>query len=162
MTNEVKKMDTKETLIADLIAAREELLAAVDLVPPLERSSRVVCGEWTVRDVLGHVADWELVWIDSLRQLAAGRSPQFEPVESIEAQNQAFFRARRDQSWEEAWADLHTAHAELLQVLQSIDDEDLGRSMTFLLGGKGTVYRWVRTFLEHDREHARELKVVLA
>ena len=155
-------MDSKETLIADLVAAREELLAAVDLVPQEERPSRLVCGDWTLRDLLGHVADWEGVWVESLRQLAAGRSPQFEPVESIEAQNQAFFQARRDQSWEEAWDDLRAAHEAMLEMLQGIDEEDLARSITFLLGAQGTAYRWVRIFVEHDLEHVRDLKEELS
>ena len=151
-------MDSKEALITDLVAAREELLAAADLVPPEERHSRSICGEWTLTDVLGHVADWEWVWVESLRHVAAGRSPQFEHIESIEAKNQAFFKARRDQSWEGVWADLHAAHEALLKVLQGMDEDDLGRSFTFLLGTEGTAYRWVRIFLEHDLEHARDLK----
>ena len=155
-------MDSKETLIADLVAAREELLAAVDLVPTEERSTRVVCGEWTIRDLLGHVAGWEGLWVESLRQLAAGRPPEFEQIESIEVKNQAFYHARRDQSWEEPWADLQTAREAMLEVLQGIDEEELGRSFVFLLGIEGTAYRWVRIFLEHDLEHARELKEELS
>ena len=150
-------MDCKETLIADLVAAREELLAAVALVPPEQRSARFVCGEWTLQDLLGHVADWEQVWVESLRHVAAGRSPRFEQIESIEAKNQVFWDARRDQSWQEAWADLHNAREAMLEVLQGIDEEDLGRSFVFLLGTEGTAYRWVRIFAEHDLEHARDL-----
>lgn len=154
-------MDSKENLMADLVAARAELLAVVDLVPPEERSSRLICGEWTLKDTLGHVTDWEWVWVESLRQVAAGRSPQFGQFEGIEARNQAFFQARRDQSWEKVRSDLHAAHEVMLEALQGIDEEDLGRSMVYITGARGPVYRWVRIFVEHDLEHARELKDAL-
>jgi len=108
----------KAVLLAALNAARDELLAAAVLVSSEERASHPVCGAWTLKDVLGHVADWEWLGAEGLRHMAAGHAPQVEHVEDLDAWNQAHVEARRSQPWEEVWADLHAARRSLLEVLQ--------------------------------------------
>lgn len=148
----------KELLLAALSAAREELLTAGALVRPHERTTRLVCGEWTLKDVLGHVADWEWVGAEGLRRMADGQSPDVEHIVDIDAWNQRHAEARRDQPWNEAWADLHEAREALLEPLEGMDQADLSRSFRFPWGPEGTAYQWVSVFVAHDREHAQGLR----
>lgn len=148
----------KEVLLATLAAARDELLACAALIPADERATRPVCGEWTLKDVLGHVADWERVCVEGLRQVAAGRAPQIEHVEDVEAWNRDHVEARRNQPWEEVWADLHATRAALLEVLEEMSQADLAQSFPSPWEPESTSYDWVRAFLAHDREHARDLR----
>lgn len=152
----------KHVLLAALNAAREELLAAAALVPAGARASRPVCGAWTLKDVLGHVADWEWLGAEGLRQMAAGQAPQVAYVEDIEAWNQAHVEARQGQPWEAVWADLNAARQALLEILEGMSQADLGRSFPFPWGSEDTAYRWVCVFLAHDREHAQDLRNVAA
>jgi uncharacterized damage-inducible protein DinB/predicted RNase H-like HicB family nuclease len=151
----------KALLLAALAAARDELLTAAALVSPEERVSRSVCGEWTLKDVLGHVADWEWVGVEGLQQMAAGHAPQIERIKSIEAWNQAHAEARHDQPWEEVWADLHAARRALLEVLEGMEQASLARSFLFPWGPEGTAYQWVCVYFRHDREHAHGLRQAL-
>jgi len=148
----------KETLLAALSAARAGLLRAAALVLVEERASRRICGEWTLQDVLGHVADWEWVGVEGLRCMAAGQSPQVEYIESIDAWNQAHREARRDQPWEQVWDDFHAAREALVAVLRDMARDDLARSFAFPWGPQGTAYQWVGVYVSHDREHARDLE----
>ena len=148
----------KVVLLAALTAAREELLAAAALVAPQERTSRRVCGEWTLRDVVGHVADWEWFGAEGLRLMVAGQPPQVEVIEDIDAWNRAHVLARRDQPWELVWADLHAARESLLGVLRGVDQEILAQTFAFPWGGRGTPHGWTCVYLAHDREHARDLR----
>jgi hypothetical protein len=147
----------KVVLLAALSAAREALLAAADLVPPEERASRAVCGEWTLKDLLGHVADWEWVGVDGLRHMAAGRSPQVEHIADVDAWNQVHCEARRDQPWDDAWAELHAAREALVEVLEGMGQVDLSQPFRFPWGPEGTAYQWVCVYLSHDRGHAWDL-----
>jgi len=153
------KAGPKVVLLAVLAAARAELLAVAALVPSEERQSRPVCGEWTLKDVLGHVADWEWVGVEGLRHMAAGRPPRVEHVEDIEAWNRAHAEVRRGQSWEEVWADLHAARRAMLDVLESeeLSQASLGRTFSFPWGQEGTPYEWLCIYVDHDRSHARDL-----
>ena len=152
------KIGPKAVLLAALAAARDELLAAVALVPAEERVSRPVCGEWTLKDVLGHVADWEWLGVEGLRQMSAGHAPQVGHVEDIDAWNRAHSEARRDQPWEAVWTDLHAARQSLLEVIEKMSQAELGRSFPFPWGPEGTPYQWIRIYFAHDREHTQGLR----
>lgn len=154
------KTGSKEALLAVLSAAREGLLRAVALVPVDERASRRICGEWTLKDMLGHVADWEWVGVEGLRCMAAGQLPQVEHIESIDAWNQAHCEARRGQPWEQVWDDFHAAREVMVAVLSDMPQDDLDRSFAFPWGQRGTAYQWVGVYVTHDWEHARGLEQV--
>jgi hypothetical protein len=152
---------SKAVLSAALDAARQGLLTAVALVPPEERNSRRVCGEWTVKDVVGHVADWGFVGVEGLRDMAAGRKPRCEHILDIESWNQAHAAERRYELWADAWADLQGVRERLASVLEGMSEEALARSYRFPWGPEGTAYQWVRVFVSHDREHAQDLRVAM-
>jgi len=147
----------KVVLLAALSAAREALLAAAALVPPEDRASRGVCGEWTLKDLLGHIVDLEWVGVDGLRDMAVGRSPQVEYIADVDAWNQAHYEARRDQPWDGVWSDLRAAREALVEVLERMGQADLSRSFPLPWGPEVTAYDWVSVYLPHDREHARDL-----
>lgn len=155
------KTGPQAVLLAALAAARDELLAAAALVPAEERALRPVCGEWTLKDVLGHVADWEWFGMEGLREMADGHAPQVGRVESIEDWNRAHADARRHQPWEMVWADLQAARRALLDVLGEMSQAELGRSFPFPWGTEGTAYQWILVYFRHDREHAHGLKEAL-
>jgi uncharacterized damage-inducible protein DinB len=147
----------KAVLFGALDAARRELLAAVDLVPEGERDSRRVCGEWTLKDLLGHIADWERFGAEGWRLMAAGQSPEVEVVEDIDAWNLVHVKARREQPWESVWEDLHTTRRSLLTVLEEMGETELSQRFAFPWGPEGTPYQWATVFFAHDREHARDV-----
>jgi hypothetical protein len=107
---------------------------------------------------ISHVADWEWIGVEGLRHMTAGQAPQVERVTDIDAWNQAHYEARRDQSWEGVWADLHAARQALLKVLDGMSQVALDQSHPFPWGQQGTAHRWVSVFVEHDRSHARDLR----
>ncbi len=148
----------KCVLLAALSAAREELLAVSALVPPEDRTSRLVCGAWTLKDVLGHMADWERVGVEGLRSMARGWSPEVEHIADIDAWNHEHAEARRDQPWEEVWADLQRTREALVEALEGMPQANLARWYRFPWGPQGTAYGWVSVFVDHDREHARGLR----
>jgi len=148
----------KAVLLAALAAAREELLAAVALVPIDERASRPVCGIWTLKDVLGHIADWELFGAEGLRQMAAGQAPQVEHIQDIDSWNRAHAEARHNQPWEVVWSDFQETRQGLLEVLEGMSQAGLSRFYPFPWGPDGTPYQWVHVYFDHDRTHARGLR----
>lgn len=151
----------KAVLSAVLAAAREELLAAAALVPSEARASRSVCGEWTVKDLIGHIADWEWFGAEGLRLMAAGRTPDVEPIDDFDTWNAAHAEARREQSWDTVVSDLHAARRALAGAVEEIGEAALTQSFPFPWGGKGTPYQWICVYVGHDREHAHDLQVAM-
>lgn len=151
----------KEVLLAALSAAREELIAVSALVPRQELASRPVCGKWTLKDVMGHLADWEKVGVRGLRLMVQGQPLEIEEIPDIEAWNQEHADARRDQTWEEVQQDLLRTREDLVDAVECLDRAALTRSYVFPWGPEATAYEWIYAFIAHDREHAQSLREVL-
>lgn len=154
----VRTSGDKDALLAALDAAREELLSAAALVPPDARASRLVCGTWTLVDVVGHLADWEALGAAGLRQMAAGQAPFVEHIADIQTWNEAHAAARSAQPWEQVWDDLQDARRDLVGALEGMSQDDLERLYPFPWGVEGTPYQWVAVYVDHDRTHARGIR----
>jgi uncharacterized damage-inducible protein DinB/predicted RNase H-like HicB family nuclease len=151
----------KAILLAALAAARAELLALVALVPPAARDARPLCGAWTLKDVLGHVADWEWDIANEIYQVV-DQVPQTvaeaAPVDDEADWNAAHAAARRGQSWSQVWLDFQAARQSLLEVLARLDDAAVTRPLPPPWSADDTLYGWVGVCLDHDREHAAGLR----
>lgn len=136
--------------------ARAELLEVVAALPA-ERQLEGWFGpaEWSVRDVLAHIARWEEAWSVALGQIARGERPvipEFEPnrddPDAADAAYNAESVARaRNLSWEQLLVQLRTAreqHAEAVRGLEALDPDRYA---------EGRTAHRLSDAAEHDREH---------
>lgn len=113
-----------------------------------------VVGEWTVKDVLAHLADWEahmLVWI------AAGR--RGDPVENpdpgltweqLDIFNQRVYEAHREQSLEEVLECFRTTHNQFIAMVEAMPEEEMLTRARYVFIGNDTVYDWLTQYAAHD------------
>lgn len=153
----------KSLLLAALEAARDDLLATAALVPPDECETRPLVGKWTLKDVMGHVADWEWQCVMGLRDVARGRNPNIDidSESDTDRVNAAMVKARHGQLWEDVWNDLFAARRALLRILDRMDQETLSRPFVSPWRTDDTAYRWARSWMSHDLEHAAEIRAAL-
>jgi hypothetical protein len=153
--------DPKSVLLAGLNSARQELLNCAALVPVEERESTPVCGDWTLKDLLGHIKDWEWHGVEVLRYMSqyptVEQPPILEPIDNVEIWNIKHVEARRSQSWDKVWEDLFTMRETFLDVISGMEQVEMELIHSFPWGGEETPYEWVVSFLEHDRDHGRDL-----
>ena len=155
MTDEIRD---KASLLAALATARKDLLAAAALIPEDERTTRLVCGTWTLKDVLGHLADWEEIGVAGLRQMAEGQDPYVERIADVDAWNAAHAEARRDQPWAQVWTDLHDTRRAFTDVLENMSQTDLDHEFSFPWGAKGTPTQWTYILVQHEHTHVRGIR----
>jgi hypothetical protein len=154
-----RQVGPKYLLRAYLKAARKEFLAAVALVAAAERDSRPVCGVWTLKDLVGHLTDWEKVGVDGLQQLIAGVTPEFdEPIPDFDSFNARNAAARRDQPWEQVWADFEATRRTLLDLFDRLAGDHLQRTFVAPWGRPLNAYVWMLVWPGHDQEHAIDLR----
>ena len=135
-------------------AGLAEMQAMVELLTAEERERRPVADEWMVKDVLGHLADWEGYYASIL---AAGRAEPFgDTIENWNAERAAI---RREQSWQEVWRDYQAARQSLLAAIEQ--EEDLGRRFINHWGREVVVYNFAMVLLDHEREHVRQIRPLL-
>ncbi|MCX6028835.1 MAG: type II toxin-antitoxin system HicB family antitoxin [Chloroflexi bacterium] len=152
---------SKRVLQAALDSGRAALLSLADLIPPEERAAQPIVGAWTLKDVLGHLADWEWLSLDTARQMAAGKLPAVDYPADVDSWNQAHVAARHDQPWAVIWADLMAARQALTAFLAEASEAALNRPASSRWGPVDTAYNWVYACLDHDLEHVADLKAFM-
>jgi len=159
----VRQIGPKVILRAQLQATRREILSLVDVIPPAERTQRPVCGIWAMKDLIGHLTDWELVGVNGMQQLAAGQTPEFDrPIHDFDAFNAANAAARQDQPWEEVWEAFTAVRQNLLALFDQLPEVDLQRPVPAPWGRTIPAYVWMQVWMAHDHEHAVDVRHALS
>lgn len=111
-------METPERMAAAYRTEMRRLLDAIDRLPA-EQLDGPVIGEWTIADVLVHLAGWDRAVGASADDVLAGR-----PARLVEMRlgdiNEDLVAARRGEPLEAARRDLAQAHQGLLDRLAAI------------------------------------------
>ncbi|WP_376792753.1 DinB family protein [Thermoflexus sp.] len=150
----------KETLIRRIQEERERLLKALEGLPPEALSQEPVFGEWTVKDILAHIAVWQGRLITILFQLEQGRRPKDLGLSEaeVDALNERFYLEQKDRPLERVLADFHGTYQQLLKRLDRFSDADLTQPGRFP-GVSGPLWELIAadTF-EHDAEHRVDIE----
>lgn len=142
--------------------ARAEFLALAALIPPSERETRPIEGEWSLKQVLGHLSDYERLGVVALRQLAADRQPAYErTIEDYEG-----FNAERGPQWAalpwaEVWAQYVATRRAMLEVALTLDDAALARLFVGPDRAMTTPVGYLLDMAGHEQEHADALRRAL-
>ncbi len=154
-----------ERLCADLEQERADFLAALQGVSPAILDRHGVVGTWSVKNVLAHLASWELVVVQALSErLETGQTP--EVMATISADRDSWNALMVDEvddlTPEDQLAELEWTRAVLMQYLGSLDDATLAKAQPWS-GWDGAVTDYVRDAIaQHERAHGEQVKAGLA
>ncbi|MBL8119135.1 MAG: DinB family protein [Anaerolineae bacterium] len=149
---------SKYILHAALRAARDDFNTSAALVPPKERETRPICGTWTLRDVLGHLADWDAYFLNAFNAMIGEPHTDLAWESDADAQNEKMVQKRRKQPYEQVWQEAQSTRAALLTELELLSDEMLGDPYGGDYSPYPTAYHCLWSALEHDLDHAAVLR----
>jgi hypothetical protein len=141
------KPKTKIQIVEKLDTERRRLEHNISLLTQEQMVQAGVVGDWSVKDVLAHLADWEAhmpVWIEAART--------GDPVVEIETGikwgqydefNQRIFQRHRAQSLEEVLKYFRDTHQEFMNMVEAMPDDELHTQGRYGFIGKGAVYNWL-------------------
>lgn len=154
-----RQIGPKLVLRAILKATRQEFTTLVDLVPPDERTSKPIHGDWTLKDLVGHLTDWEQLIVDGLRQLLLDQTPQFaDTITDFATYDEARVQARRLQPWRQVWQDFNRSRQALDDVFQQLPELFLSHTLVTPWGKEMPAYFWQTICFGHEYEHATHLR----
>jgi hypothetical protein len=109
------------------LATVKSVLADVERIPESERDTPGVCGYWTLRDMMAHLAFWDGWIANSLASRKRGEQPEpiSEPFDVINAREH---EKRAHLSWDEVMAEQNRVR-ELVLPLMIDPGEDPGWSI---------------------------------
>lgn len=125
-------------------ASWAKLMDALEGLPELRMSEPGVAGDWSVKDVLGHVAYWEGRAIGTVERALSGEPEPSVSDTSVDTINHGVHAERADWSIDQALSELHGTHERFMAALRQHPniDPDLIEGDTF----------------EHYDEHAADIR----
>ena len=132
---------TSKTDLLETMTVEYQKLQA--LLQPLNESRMTqagVCGDWSIKDMLGHLTEWQRMVLSWYQDGAAGKdvktpAPDLKWSE-IPILNQRIYEQYRDVPLADMRQQLEASHAATRQVLEGIPDEALVTPR---------FYRWTNT-----------------
>jgi hypothetical protein len=170
-TNLPERAMTKEALLNHIRSAYEELER---ILLPLSEARLAQPGKdgWAVKDHLAHLAAWELGIVRLLRRRRRFEGARLEEAvrqrRSEEEVNEIIYQEHAGLSPAQALALYRNAHRQMLDVLESLANEDLFQSYAAYLpegeeGPSAPVLNWITgNTYEHYAEHSRWIQELLA
>lgn len=146
-------------LLAAMRAARRELRALIDLLPPAERAARPVWGEQPLTHLLAHLIGWDVYARQGVTQRAA---PPWEAGLTFAAFNARSVATYGQLTWDALWQTFQTSHQQLLEVTGQLHEADGNQPFPSPAGDIPTLYHWLLIWPHHELEHAAELRAALA
>lgn len=145
----------KSALLARLGAGREQLLAQLAGLEDSAFGAEVV-NDWTLKDLISHIAGWDRWELDTAQRLLAGEPPDRSPVGDMDAYNARVVAAWRDRPVTELLDELDTARTAWVEILNTIPDAEFDAERGFE-DQPWDFAELVRAEWDHDAEHAAQI-----
>jgi len=104
-------------LLERIEEAWRELFAALDDIPEDQMSDPGVIGEWSLKDLFGHLAFWDEHAVVEIERALAGLPRADNAWQEMNEADQA---ARQDHTLPEQRSAMHQAHAALVERLEGV------------------------------------------
>ena len=130
-------------------AAWAEFRALTERLNPEQITRLGYQDDWSVKDLLAHMACWDAEAAQVLEQLRLGSYLEWD--RDVDAFNRECFEACRDLDLDATWAQLHSSRARMLEELGCLPDE--------LLERESTAWEWFEdSGITHHDEHLPRLR----
>jgi hypothetical protein len=151
---------TKEKLLAQVFAAREELETTLARVPEQEMGTPILHDGWSVQDTLCHLAFWQELATACFAALRAGQTP--DPIIDVDALNARILTDFRHLSLEEVREREQAAYQQVLDMIESATEDELFDPGHFTWTNGNPFLTWIENNTwGHYAEHLPELQAWL-
>jgi len=140
------------------------LLHAIEDLPQPAWHTGGVCGWWSVKDIVAHLASFEVVLVDILQSsLGSGPTPQLDEMLALDPEefNRVQVEPRTHRSVAEVLSELSDAHARVMILIAEIPIEQ--RRQPGTLPWYGVEYDLedliAYQYYGHKREHSAQIAV---
>jgi len=142
------------------------LLRALDGLDESHYDKEAICGVWTVKDVIAHLASHELVFIEILNTVLGNEvpMPNMQAMGTIgpAAFNESEVDKRKSLSYREIWEEYDTAQQKVAELWVQIPEAK--QHQAGLLAWYGDEYDLedfvAYSFYGHKREHSAQINVL--
>ena len=153
---------SKEALVADIVTERLKLEALLQKVPSDKMCLPGVCEEWSVKDMLAHLAEWQLMFFGWYEVGLSDQTPDLPAKGYNWAQtpqlNQRIYEKYKDAELQTIQAQFMQTHKRILEFIENHTERELlepgyydwtkGKPLSSSLApNTASHYRWARRLI---------------
>ncbi len=149
-------VDDRRRLLGELELERNQLVRNIETCR-IRDIERPMIDEWSLKDIVGHVASWEAEVVSALLDIQEGRRPAILDFdeERTDAWNQDHVERKRSLTFWSVLEQLKTGRERLLATVAEFDDAAIGE--------EGRVpNQLLQVVANHDKEHWHIIAAYLA
>lgn len=146
----------RQMLAGQMSDGRERLIGSFEELSDEQLLQPGACEDWSVRDMLAHIAAWDRATTEAFRMMLAGERPHLLDLEDdeIQAFNMEHHAQTLDRSFEEVRAELDASREEMLGLLREIDNAALFAPAPGDEHADLSIASCISVQVAHDEEHA--------
>lgn len=153
------KPTTKQALLEETKTERAALEKLLATLTPHQMTQPGVMGEWSVKDVLAHLIEWEQMFLGWYAAGMRGEKPP-TPAEGynwgqLPALNKAIYKKHRERSLEDVFQQFQASYQQTLALVESLPGDDLfvrglyswmnqNNLAAYIHANGGAHYKWAR------------------
>lgn len=145
--------------------SRAELLLAIESLPDEALLEPGAAGDWSVRDVLGHLTHWEAELVTALLRLKRGQKPDhlLAAMAGRDAYNAGRAAEVQQRDLDQVFEDFQNVRIQLEEWLVEFSDRDLTNPTRYpALDGRPLWRVIAENSFEHEAEHTADLAAFAA
>jgi hypothetical protein len=150
------RADERRRLLGRLDVERAQLVRNIETCR-IRDIERPFIGDWSLKDIVGHVASWEAEVVNAVREVRDGRRPALLDFQSanLDSWNRDHVERKRNLNFWSVLEQLRGGRTRLVEELAPFSDEELTTDDSVLS-------RLVLSVIDHDIEHWHEIAARLA
>lgn len=126
---------TKAELLTKIQKSYTEFEALLAPLSPAQLTTPGVNGDWSIKDILVHVATWQARAALILEAASRGETPRLTPPvtneEEMDRFNDEIFLTHRTQPLDDVWSSFRASYQQLLAATEVLSEEDLFDAQRF-------------------------------
>ncbi len=146
-----------ELIASKLAEARSVLAQTLDPLTEAQASQVMVTPEWSVKDVVAHLAGAERGLLGIAQRMARGEDPQVRSDYDNDYYNARQVAKRKERSLSEVRAELDGARSELLSFLESLSTDQVDLLGQHPLAGEIALKELLVVIYSHAMTHRNEI-----
>lgn len=157
----------KANMLGTMQAERAKLDGLLATLSAEQMCQRALENEWSVKDVLAHIATWERRCADWIQAGLRGERPDKPEKgytwEELDTLNEKTFLGNRERTLNDVQADARLAYQQLLEQVQALSEDDITNPQRFpWTDGRGLIPFIAANSYEHYQEHFEQIHKWLA
>ena len=154
-----KAQTSKDAVLSALVKTRQNILTASTALSNADQD-RVFLGIWSIKDLLAHLAGWDLTNASAVRSVQAGKVPSFYKYYDRDwrTYNARLVKKYREDSFNDQLAAVEASQKKLITYVQSVPPEYFKKDFGVRFRGyKVTIQRLLEAELKDEQIHFQQI-----